>query len=498
MSQIKNNGALPEVTVTNASQAVILHDYNAVAELVAGQSFHVQGEADGYEVSSATPTWDGTNTTCYLTGVYGGTTKGGLGSGVYGIVATGYTTPDNISEMDVGDVDTAFIVTRAFRKIQDIFTAIVNGTKDLTSVSITGFKNAAVTRAALGVAIGTDVAAYVKDNTSGALPTVNDDTTQGYTDDKSRWYHTGVTPTDIYFLADGTPGAAVWEKLNLVEADLGSMAVQDASAVAITGGSADIEMLSNKPPTTGGTGSEYTVTLGISALETGRVYRVNLHTANTDIAPTLAADGLAAVTIKTADGDSIVEGLLYAGTHDFLYDGTVFLVVGFKPSLLRRVIVSDAAVTNIDIDGLDINKHGTYRISVEVINAVSSAGNLHLFVSNAGVLDTVITNYYTQSTFIVGAAAPVTNRANTPSVVGMDAVLGQVSTASIFLHKSNMTGAGYVGAESQVTRDIGSSVSTHIFNYSKTSAVDNITKIRFGSSVASAIDVNSVVSVYRG
>lgn len=500
MSQIKNNGALPEVTVTNASQTVILHGYNAVSELVAERSFHVQGEADGYEVSSATPAWDGTNTTFYLTGVYGGTTKGGLGSGVYGLIAKGYTVPDNIIEMDVGDVDTAFIVTRGFRKIQDIFTAIVNGTKELTNAWITGFKDPATTRAALGVAIGADVAAYVKHNAAGSrAPTVNDDSTQGWSF-RSTWVDDSVSPSNLLFCLSAATGAAVWiDELTLNE--LGSMAVQDASNVNMSGGTSsgvthtaspiksspvEATTLSNKPPTT--SGIPYTVTLGISALETGRVYRINLHTANTDIAPTLAADGLPAVTIKTADGESIVEGLLYAGIHDFLYDGTDFLVVGFKPALLRREVVSGGAVTSIDFTGLDLNKHLNYTVKAKIKNATASTGNIQAFINN----DTTATNYYMQQVYNSSPTLAAANQANTSAIMPIAANTESSGTANIAI-----TG-GYVHMDAESSSRRTTSLTKSLRAVKKTATVTNVTQITFTSNVASAIDDDSVIEIYRG
>jgi len=64
-------------------------------------------------------------------------------------------------------------------------------------------------------------------------PTVNDDGGDGYSQG-SKWYN--QSSKEIFLLIDASVGAAVWAKTTLTIDELGSMALQDASAVNITGG----------------------------------------------------------------------------------------------------------------------------------------------------------------------------------------------------------------------------------------------------------------------
>lgn len=64
-------------------------------------------------------------------------------------------------------------------------------------------------------------------------PTVNDDSSEGYSV-KSYWFN--QVSEETFVLLDATVGAAKWVKTSLTVDELGSMALQDASAVAITGG----------------------------------------------------------------------------------------------------------------------------------------------------------------------------------------------------------------------------------------------------------------------
>ena len=92
----------------------------------------------------------------------------------------------------------------------------------------------------------------------------------------------------------------------------GSFTDLDADVIAAT-------VLSDLPPTTGGTTTAYTVTLGISALETDRIYRVNFHTAGTATGATINIDGTGALTIKDRNGESVIPP---AGPARVWYDGT--------------------------------------------------------------------------------------------------------------------------------------------------------------------------------
>jgi hypothetical protein len=67
-------------------------------------------------------------------------------------------------------------------------------------------------------------------------PSVSDDTTSGYSVG-SLWINTTASPKEAYRCVDATEGAAVWLNTTVEIGDLGSMAIQDANNVNITGGS---------------------------------------------------------------------------------------------------------------------------------------------------------------------------------------------------------------------------------------------------------------------
>lgn len=115
----------------------------------------------------------------------------------------------------------------------------------------TGAATAAGARAALGLEIGTDVAAYTQNNYAGTgAPTVNDDSSAGYSAG-STWFDTTSAPKEVYRCVDASVGAAVWLNTTLELGDLGSMASQDANAVAITGGTIDGVAIGGTTPAAG-------------------------------------------------------------------------------------------------------------------------------------------------------------------------------------------------------------------------------------------------------
>lgn len=138
--------------------------------------------------------------------------------------------------------------------------------------------SASAQRVTLGLAIGTDVQAWdaqlddlaalsvangntivadganwitVKNNYNGAgAPGVNDDSSAGY-GQGSLWYDLAASPDEIYRCTDASIGAAVWLNTSLTLTDLGSMASQNANAVAITGGTIDGTPIGGTTPSTG-------------------------------------------------------------------------------------------------------------------------------------------------------------------------------------------------------------------------------------------------------
>lgn len=91
--------------------------------------------------------------------------------------------------------------------------------------------------ASIGAALWVEIynPAYTSKINSTAVvdPTVNDDSTQGYS--LRSWWLNNVSQ-EAFICLSAAPGAAHWEKSTLTLDELGSMATQSASSVAITGG----------------------------------------------------------------------------------------------------------------------------------------------------------------------------------------------------------------------------------------------------------------------
>jgi len=87
-----------------------------------------------------------------------------------------------------------------------------------------------------------DYAPFQKDNYAGTVaPDADNDVTEGYSIG-SVWVNTTATPHEVYRCVDATEGAAVWLNTSLETSELGSMALQNAGEVAITGGMVEAEV----------------------------------------------------------------------------------------------------------------------------------------------------------------------------------------------------------------------------------------------------------------
>jgi hypothetical protein len=104
-------------TVTNGSATVTGTNALWLAHVTAGDSFTVAGDGVMYDVASVD-----SDTQITLSAPYAGTTA----SGVVYAIGTGFTVPDSFPEMSQGDIETATIFTRAMRKIQSKFSALVS------------------------------------------------------------------------------------------------------------------------------------------------------------------------------------------------------------------------------------------------------------------------------------------------------------------------------------------------------------------------------------
>jgi len=94
-------------------------------------------------------------------------------------------------------------------------------------------------------------AGAIQHNLTGTSPpTVNNDETQGYSKN-SVWFDTGANPVEIYRCVDPTEGAAVWITTSLTIDELGTVAIQDADNIEITGGTIDDTVIGGTTPATG-------------------------------------------------------------------------------------------------------------------------------------------------------------------------------------------------------------------------------------------------------
>lgn len=156
--------------------------------------------------------------------------------------------------------------------------------------------------------------------------------------------------------SDATSGETRFDNIRVVEIT-GTMMLQNASAVAITGGSATgmtlvaTTNLFVTPPNTAGSGTAYTATVGETAYVTNRVYAVTIHTDNTGSA-TINLDGIGAKTIKTIFGSNLTAGQLQQAQIAYLtYDGTDMFLLNPQmfaaENLLANSVTENALAADI-------------------------------------------------------------------------------------------------------------------------------------------------------
>jgi len=137
--------------------------------------------------------------------------------------------------------------------------------------------------------------------------------------------------------------------------------------------------------TTAGTSTAYTLTTNSSfgALSDIDFLVVDFHTANTDTAPTIAVDGLAATAITDKDGGAPAVGTI-DGYNILIYDGTDFQVVG-------DISVASGFLANLVEDttpqlGGDLDLNGNVITDVVVSDTTPQLGG-QLDVNGAAIGD---------------------------------------------------------------------------------------------------------------
>lgn len=107
------------VNVTNGSATVTGNSTLWLSEIQAGHGFTILNSGVTYTVASVQ-----SNTSLTLSAPYAGTTNTFLTYTIF----RDFTFPDNIPEIKKGDIETAAILTRGLRTIQDALVNLANGT----------------------------------------------------------------------------------------------------------------------------------------------------------------------------------------------------------------------------------------------------------------------------------------------------------------------------------------------------------------------------------
>jgi hypothetical protein len=155
--------------------------------------------------------------------------------------------------------------------------------------------------------------------------------------------------------------------------------------------------------------------------------------------------------------------------------------------LIAEAVVSGAAVTTIDISGLDINSHSSYRIEFDGVNGTASFSHVEMTVEG----DHTTTNYDSQ--LLLSAGSTTTSaRANNARIASMEA--SDIGISTISLRRVS----GKPVARTTITQGSNTLVTSRDIAWAKRATVTNITSIRFTSVVALALGVGTAIRVYRG
>ncbi len=304
--------------------------------------------------------------------------------------------------------------------------------------------DAAAARATLGVATAGDLAAHVDDTTdahnasaisSVATETIAATDQQAVTKELSQNLITKTVLFDFIVDADATLSAAqnLYGKIKI-------------------------------------TGAILTTSRNLVVATTQRMFFVENATAQT-------------ITIKTAAGAGVA---VLAGDKIMLICDGVDVVNPQNPSLLFEYEVVGAAQTEIDVTGLDINAHKSYRVEIDAIAALDSI--VYLFINN----DTVLANYNSQYLHADGTSLSG-GRGALPEALAMDA--GGENLVSLLVSKNGNNETSVVSNE---TRNNSSAIKVTRRGIGYPIAVANITQLTITSATANALGIGTKIRIYRG
>jgi len=154
-----------------------------------------------------------------------------------------------------------------------------------------------------------------------------------------------------------------------------------------------------------------------------------------------------------------------------------------KMTIIKDVTVSGAAVSSIDLTGLDIGTHIQYLLLAKILNAYAGSNYLDLYVNG----DTTRTNYYSQYLDQDGATRTKA-RENNPIIGKLDTSTEAFIVASIMV---DPTGYPRILAKSNWKR--GNTLMRSDRTVIKTATVANITQLTLTAQQANSIEIGSRV-----
>ena len=189
-------------------------------------------------------------------------------------------------------------------------------------------------------------------------------------------------------------------------------------------------------------------------------------------------------------GFFLIPALLTEVDTDQITDGAVTrpkLSFTQALDLIEKKTVSGGAVTDLTFSSLDGDTDGVYLVVGTISNATGSSGRIHLFING----DTTDGNYTTQR-FKAENVTLSTSRENDARLGGL-----QANDDIFFLAWVQRTAQDFGKVISNCINDQGTSTFREEGYIATDSTISNITSITLHSTVASAIDNDSTVSLYK-
>jgi hypothetical protein len=295
-----------------------------------------------------------------------------------------------------------------------------------------------------------------------AIPGVNDDSTAGFSK-ASFWIHATVSPVEVYACVDATAGAAIWVKTTLTIDELGSMALQNANAVAITGGAIDGTTIGATTPAAVTATGVVAPTLDTAANAAGLT--LNIPVSGTDAAThtlALQIDGDAGIEI-IATGD----GAAHVGAK----------TINIGKTAEANVVSIGGATALVDIT--DAHWSITDAGVLSIVSMGANWTNSGRTVADAGILTTVDINGGTIDGATIGGATPA------PATVSTLASTSARTIAVTSIATGSTGGVTAAAATHHAVEFTGTT--THSFNLS---ALENGREFRFCNISTGAVTIN--------